>query len=375
MKHISKTSGIFITAMIASCGSQQARVSSQRSETPNLSFCIQSFNAYGPAYSTDIKGRSQDVAEELSSDPCDIISMQEVWKEWHHDFLAAALTSSLPQMSAIRFENVDQQHQGNSGLSIFTSNFPEKLAFEKFKLNKSGFFDRIRGMLKVIKGMGMSEISLRSEPTQKINLIDLHTHQDRIPVRIAQMTQLILRYETMLPLKNPIIIAGDFNATPDSIEYQLIESVAGFTDSYKSVHSSYEPGICTYCANNPHHWGEKIDRVIDYIWMRSSPTASLFAATAVINLKGQDGIIPSDHFGRRSEFEIKNQAPALLSNEAFSTRCHHAVESLNKAIEFLEQNDSTTDDYAETYNTLINVRNRFQNPMIADVLVQQLRIP
>lgn len=42
-------------------------------------FCVQNFNAYGPAYASSILSRTQVFSQQLKDEQCDLIHLQEAW--------------------------------------------------------------------------------------------------------------------------------------------------------------------------------------------------------------------------------------------------------------------------------------------------------
>ena len=96
----------------------------------------------------------------------------------------------------------------------------------------------------------------------------------------------------------PCILAGDFNATPDSDEIQLLAK-AGFLDTFSSIHPD-DPGYTwshanPYTASHP----ELPERRIDHIFARipSKRTLMVQASKIVLNQPTAGGMFPSDHFG------------------------------------------------------------------------------
>ncbi|HWU42355.1 MAG TPA: hypothetical protein VN132_02920, partial [Bdellovibrio sp.] len=72
-----------VTGLLAAPGWALTPDLPQQSFVPDsqpAQFCMQSFNAYGPAYARDIHERTQWIAAELQARPrCDVIQLQEVW--------------------------------------------------------------------------------------------------------------------------------------------------------------------------------------------------------------------------------------------------------------------------------------------------------
>lgn len=96
----------------------------------------------------------------------------------------------------------------------------------------------------------------------------------------------------------PCILVGDFNATPDSQEIQLLAK-AGFLDTFSSIHPD-DPGY-TWSHSNPYTAShpELPERRIDHVFARipSKRTLMVQSSKIVLNQPTANGIFPSDHFG------------------------------------------------------------------------------
>jgi Endonuclease/Exonuclease/phosphatase family len=366
-------SRMIIICLMSSCGHQQPVASVASVASPNK-ICVQTFNAYGPAYSSNIPGRTLDLGEELLRSPCEILQVQELWTSSHHDLAVNAVRRSLPKLSATRFDDIQSPYVGQSGLAIFTSEILTDQSFSAFTINQDGLADSIRGMLGVIKGLGQSRITLKRDPAKIFQMMNLHTHPSSVRVRIAQIVQLLRRFESMLPLTAPVILTGDFNFKPDSVEYGLLNNVGNLTDSYRYTHQGYRANDCTYCAENPLHWfGES--RVIDFIWLRSTANVKVTPLNSSINLRGIDDVVPSDHYGLRTQIDVREAAVSKVSQDIFDRRCRSAIASLDLALETLENNDATYGTYEWVDAQLRSYRSRFQVRDLQDPMVQQLLIP
>jgi len=336
--------------------------------------CIQTFNAYGPAYSRNLEQRTAMLGQLLFKSPCEILQLQEVWTESHHDMVLNAIQRSLPFLSAARFDYFQSPSEGQSGLAIFTSEGLSNQEFEKFTVNQDGLFDEIRGMLGVIKGIGSSVISLRHDPARKIQMLNVHLHPSSSPVRIAQVTQLLAKIETMLPMQMPLILSGDFNFKPDSIEYSLLRDVANLTDSYLAVHKEYSTSTCTYCIDNPNHW-DGVDGVIDYIFLGQSAGVVATPKSTIINLHGTNGEAPSDHYGIRSHLNISDRNPTSISAGEFENRRHRGIRSLDQAIATLTPSAWTSEELSNARQQLLRYKQRLEENNAADTIIEQLMIP
>jgi hypothetical protein len=195
-----------------------------------------------------------------------------------------------------------------------------------------------------------------------------------VPVRITQVTQILTRFERMLPLTAPVVVTGDFNFEPGSVEYNLLSSFTLMTDSYERDHDGYHDGVCTYCADNPLHWfGES--RVIDYIWTRSTATSRIAPDGSLINLRGNEEITPSDHYGLRSYVTLTTQDSPRVTPEVFETRRETALRAINAAIASLRDNNTTGGAYSATLATLNNYHRRLITADLNDPVLAQMNIP
>lgn len=127
------------------------------------------------------------------------------------------------------------------------------------------------------------------------------------PVRVAQARELIAAAERN---GSPVILVGDFNATPDS---DVIETVlsAGYVDSFGALHPEV-PGL-TWDSVNP-FTGEQEpqlpDRRIDYIFVQAHLERGLSRAEVVLDRPDDMGVFPSDHFGVLVEITGGTTRPA-----------------------------------------------------------------
>lgn len=320
----------------------------------------------------NLAGRTSALGSLLLESPCEIIQLQEVWTDDHYESAKRAIMRSLPELSSTRADSTQKPYIGQSGLAIFTSDFLTDQSFEKFAINQAGIFDRVRGMLGVIKGIAYSKIHFRSDDTSLLHMMNLHTHPSSVPVRISQIVQLLETFERMLPLTAPVVITGDFNFEPDSVEYELLKNVSLLSDSYTENHGGYSSTVCTYCASNPQHWGGG-SRVIDFVWLRSANVQKIKSVSSMINLQEFQGLVPSDHFGLRSNIELATEAPTVVSKVTHQERMVRAGRSVAKAIEILEGEDS--DIYSDVVAKLRSYRVRFLTQELNDPMVQQLMIP
>lgn len=343
-------------------------------QLPNNELCIQSFNAYGPAYAPDLKRRTEAVGDYIQSSPCHVIQLQEVWTEPHHEWLISEIQRSLPFLSAVWFDHFQNPNLGSSGLSMFTSEIITEQHFEAFHINSDGLLDNIREMLGVIKGIGSSVITVRSNQDSRINMLNVHLHPSSQRVRVAQITQLIERVETILiSSSDPLIITGDFNFTPNSVEYSLLKHVLKLSDTYLEANGQYPKDACTYCKSNPHHW-PGVTGVIDYIWSMSLPKIRLTVKKSSFNLHGLKGVVPSDHLGIRTYFMIEDGFQKKSSTIPQYKRIDQAKDAIQVAISILSQKNTLNDGFDFARQKLATLAMRLDKETLdpSDPIIQRI---
>ncbi|CAG9322721.1 unnamed protein product [Blepharisma stoltei] len=182
---------------------------------------------------------------------------------------------------------------------------------EGFRIDGNAFL--VKPKIKVLaEGYRQYSDKLRNAQRMKIRLNDqivwvVNTHLDwqTDASRLKEVEELL---EWMKPMMDcPIIITGDFNATPDSSAYALLSEqfqsalyVANGEEPEKTFPSElldHEEIMKTW------HYellGPKVPRVYDYIWFRN---IKLKTARVVNNIR-EGTFCPSDHYPLVAEFEL-----------------------------------------------------------------------
>lgn len=339
------------------------------------SICIQTFNAYGPAYSRDLEKRTVAVGEELSASPCGIVQMQEVWSDTHHNWVMDALADSMFSLSSVRFDNVQRPQIGQSGLATFTTEILSSQDFVPFQVNTDGLVDNVRELLGVIKGIGSSMITIRQNEDQKIRLMNVHLHPTSQRVRIAQVVQLLEAFFKYYPLQDPLIITGDFNFQPASAEYNLLQSVTRLTDAFVANNGRYASDTCTYCEGNVHHWPGQVG-VLDYIWSRRGQNHVITHQKTFVNLHGFNGVTPSDHFGMRSLVNLTESSVEFVDPKTFDDRRQKALTATYAAIRALDAHGAAYEPFYSTRQYLHKLAERLDqeigspDPVISNLSVR-----
>jgi hypothetical protein len=171
-----------------------------------------------------------------------------------------------------------------------------------------------------------------------------------------------------------LILTGDLNFTPSSLEYLFLKNVLLVEDAYASIHGGYAGGDCTYCANNPHHWGGG-DRVIDYILTRSAASTDARSVKSVINLREAHGITPSDHYGVQAGLAITDRAPAEVAPDEFRTRATRAIIAIDQTLRILENESDRRGDLDSSIQYLREIRSSIGTNNRLEPIVSNLWIP
>jgi hypothetical protein len=207
----------------------------------------------------------------------------------------------------------------------------------------------------VQKGITAIETKLDQGPT--VLYLNTHTHPTNETIRAAQMIQLLDFVMIRSPgaANLPVVLNGDFNATPDSLELRLVKNVLQLHDAYLDTHGGNYGDICTYCEANPLSWGGG-DRVIDFTLFRASPALEFRAEKSELNLRGEEGSPLSDHYGVRSILTWQDRTSALLPADSAIVRDRKALaeKTLEEALKLLtDAENSVFDDSIAKANELI----------------------
>lgn len=291
--------------------------------------CTQTFNAYTPAYASGIPTRLHNLGKALTSEKCDAIQFQELWKAEHFE----KVTTALKPMNYTTVEaNSLRRDKAIIGIaSAFQGSIIHSYS-ELFRINnEDGVLDWIRNLSGVQKGFTSLEVKL-DNANDHLLFVNLHTHPNNESIRLAQIIQLIdyLYHRKAETNSLALILTGDLNATPDSLEYELLKNLLFLKDSYPLANGGYK-NICTYCGDNPLSWSSE-NRVIDYVLFRSSLATELNPKSSEVNLKGEKKSPLSDHYGVKTIFSLNNRSLGRLpsDSEVVIARIKNALVTLEK---------------------------------------------
>ena len=145
--------------------------------------------------------------------------------------------------------------------------------------------------------------------TKKITFANTHLawKPEDEATRLGQVQELL---RAVKKEKDPAILAGDFNDTPESAPVQEVKR-SGYHDLYGSLHPN-EAGL-TWDNRNPFiqtHAVKLPDRRIDFIFAqeRLLTTSPSKICSVVFNHPNSAGVYPSDHYGLFAEIDFNTQS-------------------------------------------------------------------
>lgn len=318
-----------------------------------FAFCVQTFNVYAPAYAPEKKVRLSRLKSEITrGEQCEVLHFQEFWLRGGRQKMAGELntegwaTYEGPYFHGLLSAVQGILQQSYSGL---------------FRKNTDGALDTVRKGLGVKKGYNLIQSQLDGH---SLDLVNVHLHPTSQVVRLAQILQLLgFRLARM---GQPMVMTGDFNLEPGSLDYWLLVLGLNFDDSLREM-DVYREGQCTYCENNPYSW-LKGDHVFDYI-LFSRPRQNSWTLTlkeAAINFRSESPL--SDHYGVRGEFEWGSPSQ---HDEAFLQRQKERISYLVKNLEVVANVfKGEGKKYLAEYNQVQNLMQRLSRFSPQDPLVR-----
>jgi hypothetical protein len=328
----------------------------------NPKFCVQTFNAYGPLYGMNLELRTDFLLQVIKKQgACSFFNLQEVWFDSHYEQLALTLAANQDFFGI--YAN-DLSSQGKTlGLASFIEGKEMSSGIHIYQNNKDGFLDWFRQMSGVGKAVAWAKVKTPFSDSPFI-IANTHLHPTSETMRIAQILELIQELLEAQEPDAPMIISGDFNSEPNSLEIKLLHDVLGMRDSYLGVHKAYAEDDCTYCAENTLSW-DGSNRVIDFILYRSSLKEQLIPTSSNVNIKSHYGQYLSDHFGLRSYFSLMAAPQVLGPPDSFGERLKTARATLDEAEEILLSSQDSS-DFANLIVFIAELRKRMETPDLND---------
>lgn len=253
-----------------------------------------SWNLHGVPLTKQRRSRMSAAAKEIASRDADIVALQEVWSSADARVIAGIL-------DPLGYERADFRAYWpwrRSGLLVFVSRARGWHVIG----TKSTYFHASGPWWKVLQADGLSgkgflRVDVRSVPSGRIvsviatHLQSQYAHNQYVDVRRRQARQLV-ESTLAIPQNVPIIIAGDFNTTPDGTYDKTIYDLlaAAWTDTTTDARRSCESQYGTHFDH-----GKLTNEWIDYVFVRNLPLSSKPAASRIMN-RGEDDPF-SDHEG------------------------------------------------------------------------------
>lgn len=297
------------------------------------SFCVQTFNTFGPIYAKYKSLRYRLFADYIHDNPCEILALQEVWTNGLYETLDRSLSKN---QHGVNFNKViptgTLESPMHVGLATFSSAPVSDVVSYLFPVNFDLDYTPL-GALEYIRKLADTRKTVSVLRTQvngsDIYIVNIHLHPHSQKVRVAQVISIIGIIENLLESDLPIVLAGDFNAEPNSLEMRLLHYVLNAKDSLDWS------SACTYCVSNPNYIGLDFNnRRIDYILGVPSATYEINFVSSEIAPKKRYGFHLSDHFGIRSQVEI-SKGREFVQIDEFDIRKESARRALMETLSIL----------------------------------------
>lgn len=275
-------------------------------------FCVQNFNAYGPAYASNVRERTERFTMFLQAMPkCDVVQLQEAWNGSQIDIIE----SNLDQQYVISSPNRDSR----IGLmSLVMGDIFGRLTANFQVNNDGGFMDGIRDSFNVKKAYHVL-IARPGLIEEDFFFLNTHLHPASPAVRLTQILELL--QWRLANQQHKLIFTGDINADIGSLERRFLMQLLGLHDAMEEYFGTYPKGYCTYCAANPLGWMSE-DHTFDYVLFSNvGQTGTTLQAThGEVNMRGSQRQPWSDHYGVRVKLAVLNTQVIPLRAEQENRR-------------------------------------------------------
>lgn len=298
---------------------------SQISEKEETNLSILSLNCWGLPFTTDKKVRIESIAKEIASGRFDLIGIQELWmqSDWE-------LIYSLSQKNGLEYGYYYYAGALGSGIGIISRYPIVEIDFLKFSV--SGKPQNIyQGDYYGGKGVALARLDtpFGSVDFYTTHFIAKYSDQDEYRShRIAQSIE-ALQFIKSTSKSEYVILSGDINSEPNTLEYEIITTLGDFIDSFKSFRPN-EMGYTVAQSNPLNFMG--LNRRIDYIFIHSDGLAySILKSNVVLEqIPGLD-LYYSDHFGITAKINFQDGSQKSINQSKLNK-----LTTLSKAIESIE---------------------------------------
>lgn len=338
-------------------------------------FCVQTFNTYGPLYAPHLEKRSRKLATRLDElGHCNVLQLQEVWRGSHKKDLANLLTKPLSKTQLIFSDAAPQGH--NSGLASSIRGLARTHSKKEYRASHSSWMDWVRKKLGIYKAYSLTYANFPDKPfLNRVAFYNTHLHHSSAPIRLAQLLELGQEILSQESFSHPVVMTGDYNFPPESLEWRLLTHVFGLKDSYDSQNGPKHD--CTYCSENPLSLSSR-SRRIDYVFYRSSSKNDLIPLKSKIIFKAHKGQALSDHYGVQTHFYLAERHSLDQSIQSSGKPAPISYETIEKVIELLKQSDQV--GFKEHILIAKNLKNRLiqaraDDPLLILLAEQKLNQP
>jgi len=243
-------------------------------------------------------------------DSFDVVCFQEVWIKEDQDLLRETCKEKGMTYSHVFSSGLI----GSSGLQIISRYPIKEVFFHRYRVNGTIYrFDH--GDYHAGKGFGFARIAIND--TQSVSVIVTHTiakynveddsyHADRL----SQVWELIRFLQLTSRPNQPVIVVGDMNSKPTSVEYSMFTQVGKLVDAFDEFtsNSSRTQSAITSMDENPQR--------IDYIFFQKTKGWKLTDSQIVLN---DTEFLYSDHFGVSATFSFGSQSSSNRKENQSST--------------------------------------------------------
>ncbi len=251
--------------------------------------CLITFNTYGPIYASNVISRSVRIVEDIKSQhDCELIHFQEAWSENQIGIFHNGLQS--------HYQIYSPNRQQRIGLMSFSKAAWSEVKTYTYRANFDGhFLDEVREIVNAKKAFSIVTESLAGTAS-----INTHLHPTSDQVRILQILDLLnWRVQNQSKL---LIVSGDFNMAPSSLEHFFLRSILNIEDAMLATRGQYPSDFCTYCASNQLGWMSD-DHTFDYVFFSRIASGQRGWVPQNVDLVLTGGRQPlSDHYGLKVNF-------------------------------------------------------------------------
>ncbi len=285
---------------------------------PEPKLKVLSYNVWGIVGAKQRTLRAVAIGKKIAELDPDVVAIQEAFNYRHRDILFDSMKEAGYEWE----DSVYFRDMYGSGILLISKYPMEKVLYEPYRLTGGPFY------IEWLGGKGIAHVRLDT-PWGLLDFFDTHAiaRMDRIfdedgnfipgdrhqPDRLLNMYQ-IDRYVRgqRNRLGRSVLVAGDYNVSPQMLEYDFLKAKSGFESAYEAVHPGENQS--TYSLDN--NWvtleASRIDHVMfkNYdgeagFWLKPTEArVELMDPFTSPKKKQVEEVNYSDHFAMYAEFEV-----------------------------------------------------------------------